>query len=85
MTITRNRQGAIVFPPINKELIETLEEVFPERCPNKSQTDREIWIYSGKRELVRYLKSVYEHQNLDNVYESNLFGPSVQTYENGDE
>lgn len=51
------------LPPIPKKLIDTLEELIPERCPNLSLSDREIWFYAGKRELVRILKQNYDHQN----------------------
>jgi hypothetical protein len=51
------------LPQIPKKLIDTLEELIPERCPNLSLPDREIWFYAGKREVVRILKDHYENQN----------------------
>jgi hypothetical protein len=51
------------LPPIPQNLIDKLEEIIPERCASLSMSDREIWFYAGKRELVRILKDHYESQN----------------------
>lgn len=51
------------LPPIPQNLVDKLEEIIPERCPSLSMSDREIWFYAGKRELVRILKDHYESQN----------------------
>lgn len=48
--------------PLTKELIEGLEDLFPERCPKVTDSERDIWMYSGKRELVLILKYAYERQ-----------------------
>jgi hypothetical protein len=51
------------FPPIPKKLVDTLEELLPEKCPTLTMTDREIWFYAGKREVVRILKDHFNKQN----------------------
>ena len=51
-----------IIPPLDRALIEALDERVPERCPDPSWSDREIWIYAGKRELIRVLKSELEAQ-----------------------
>lgn len=51
-----------LFPPIEKALIDRLEELFPERCPEETWTDRQIWIYVGQRNVVRMLQSIYIEQ-----------------------
>jgi hypothetical protein len=51
------------IPAIPKKLIDTLEELIPERCPTLSMPDREIWFYAGKREVVRILKQELDKQN----------------------
>jgi len=50
------------IPTYSKDLITLLNEYYPERCPNTSMTEREIWTYAGKRELVRNLKLLLERQ-----------------------
>ena len=51
-----------LYPPIEKALIDRLQELFPERCPEESWTDRQIWIYAGQRNVVRMLQSIYLEQ-----------------------
>lgn len=48
------------LPQLSLDLVRKLDEMFPERCPSKSDSERDIWIYSGKRELVRFLVSLTE-------------------------
>jgi len=40
------------FPVLSKAALEALDDLFPHRCPTMDMTDRQIWIASGKRELV---------------------------------
>lgn len=49
-------------PNIPNDLIEHLDRRFPHRCPRLEDTDRGIWIYSGKRELVEFLKETHRRQ-----------------------
>lgn len=51
------------FLPYNaSDLILKLDAAFPEKCPDPSMSDREIWMYAGKRELVRGLLSQLKAQ-----------------------
>ena len=50
-------------PPIPPELVRWLEETFPERCPDIDATDRQVWWYAGKRELVRLLTQHAKRQS----------------------
>ena len=54
------------IPTLSKELIQALNERVPERCPDPTWTDREIWIYTGKRELVKFLVNEFKEQE-DNL------------------
>lgn len=51
-----------LWPSIDEALIKKLEEVIPERCPEITARKRAIWIYVGKREVVRMLRAVYLEQ-----------------------
>ena len=43
------------LPPITDELIEGLSLAFPQRHPDLSMSDRQIWYEAGKRFVVDYL------------------------------
>ena len=57
------------FPPLSPELIQALDERFPERCPDIAWTDREVWRRVGQREVVRLLIKELADQN-ENVLEN---------------
>ena len=50
------------FPFISRDLIEELDRIFPERSADLKWTDREVWFYSGQRNVVRILRSHHEAQ-----------------------
>tara|TARA_B100001094_G_scaffold39584_3_gene34104 strand:+ start:464 stop:655 length:192 start_codon:yes stop_codon:yes gene_type:complete len=43
-----------LLPPITDELIEALDVAYPNRHPDLSLSDREIWYRSGQRSVVDY-------------------------------
>jgi len=43
------------LPPITDELINGLDTVFPQRHPDLSLSDREIWFKAGQRFVVDFL------------------------------
>lgn len=47
---------------IPKELIDFLNQIIPERCPDVTTMERNIWFYSGQRSLVRNLTAAFERQ-----------------------
>lgn len=61
------------FPVFAKDLIEWLDQAFPHKCPSPEQSEREIWMYAGKRELVDLLitkqKLSEQKEDSDNVWE----------------
>jgi hypothetical protein len=40
------------LPMSTPELLKQLDKEHPARCPDPSWSDREIWIYTGKRALI---------------------------------
>ena len=43
------------LPVITDELIQALDAVFPNRHPDLSLSDREVWYRAGQRYVVDYL------------------------------
>lgn len=62
------------LPGLTRALVEALDTLFPERCPDIQDNERGIWVYAGKRELVRHLKTVLERQErrVDENTKSNI-------------
>ena len=55
-----------LWPPLDEALIKKLEDTIPEKCPDLIDSDREIWLYAGQRQVVRMLRAVYlEQQDAD--------------------
>lgn len=60
--ITKNEKNVDDFPKVSKALVDVLHQLVPERCPDSSESDRDIWIYSGQRQLVRFLQAKLDEQ-----------------------
>jgi hypothetical protein len=58
------------FPPISPELLKALDKAVPSRCPSLSETDREIWLYAGKRALVEFLHAEAARQQAEGPHGS---------------
>lgn len=43
------------FPAFSVDLVHQLDELLPEKSPEKHWNDRDIWMYAGKRELINHL------------------------------
>jgi len=50
------------IPTFTQEQIEYLNTLWPEKCPEKSHSEREIWMYVGHRYVVRHINSLFEAQ-----------------------
>jgi hypothetical protein len=60
-----------ILPPYAQDLILQLDEWIPHRCPSPSQSDREIWMYAGKRQLIDHLLSRLEYTE-ENAYQAEM-------------
>lgn len=49
-------------PGFTPDQVEYLNKLYPERCPEKTWTDREIWIAVGERRVVRAINNVFNEQ-----------------------
>lgn len=55
-------------PIITPELIDYLERMFPDRCPEPMDPERNIWMAAGAVGVVRHLKRLLEEQE-ENILE----------------
>jgi hypothetical protein len=52
----------IKLPPISKDLIDTLETLFPDKCPDINDSDRKIWIDAGQQKIIKFMKHQFKLQ-----------------------
>jgi hypothetical protein len=57
-------------PPIPADVIDWLDRLYPEKCPDPKDAEREIWMKSGERRLVRRLRLELQRQE-NTVYVRN--------------
>lgn len=50
----------IKFIQPDESLVDYLDKIYPDRCPELNLSDREIWYRSGQRSVVCYLRSLLE-------------------------
>ena len=52
----------IETPTLSEELIDYLDTLFPEKCADLNQTEKEIFYQSGQRSVVKHLIEKYKLQ-----------------------
>lgn len=52
---------------ISNDLVNYLEEVFPDRMPSSKTTERELWVKAGQVEVVRFLRDLKEREEEEDV------------------
>lgn len=50
------------LPYVEEGLLDYLQRLFPDLCPEPSQSEREIWMNRGAVGVVRHLKLLLEQQ-----------------------
>jgi hypothetical protein len=51
------------FPPVPKQLLEKLEALFPDRCPDPEDTLDDIRVKTGEVRVVRLLRHHFDAQH----------------------
>lgn len=51
------------FPPISKEMLERLEENFPDIMPGQDETIDSIRFKQGQVSVIRFLRTTFDMQN----------------------
>ena len=50
------------IPVITEEIIDYLDKLFPDKCADLKDTDKEIFYKSGQRSVVNHLKEQFKIQ-----------------------
>lgn len=61
----------IKAPYITNELIEYLDCIYKDKCPDIKLSDRQIWFDAGAVSVVRHLKHLKERQD-ENILKKDL-------------
>lgn len=56
-------------PLITRDLIEYLEALYPDKCPDVMTPERDIWMDAGSARVVRHLKACLKEQE-ENLLEA---------------
>lgn len=70
-----NNSENLPFPHLSEELLNALNDHYPQRHPDLSLTDREVWFRAGQRSVVDYLIEQSKRQREDmfnNVLENQI-------------
>ena len=51
-----------MIPHIPEEIVKYLEEVYPDRAPDISMEEKQIWFTAGQVAVVRHLKDQFNLQ-----------------------
>jgi len=51
----RNDLNLDKFPDVSADLIEFLDELFPEKSADLTWSDKEVWYKSGQRSVINFL------------------------------
>lgn len=54
-------------PPLDAATVEYAERLFPEKCPNPNDHEREVWMKAGERRAVNRLRNLLDKQEKQNV------------------
>ena len=58
-------------PRISEEVIKYLDELFPDKCPNLEDNEKQVWFKSGQASVVKHLKQLLDDQN-KNILNNNI-------------
>lgn len=55
----------VYFPSIDERFVSALAEQFPDKSPDLTQEEKEVWFKAGQASVVRWLRIKYEEQQDD--------------------
>jgi hypothetical protein len=44
------------FPYVPPELLQKLNQLYPDRCPDPNDSEREVWMKAGERRVIAKLE-----------------------------
>ena len=57
----------IVLPVLSESLVVRLEMLFPDKCPDLTEEQKDVWFKSGQVSVIRFLRQTYNEQLQKNI------------------
>lgn len=64
--MTMNEEEGLM-PLISEALLKRLESLFPDKCPDLTNTEKDVWFKSGQVSVIRFLRQTYNEQLQQNI------------------
>ena len=61
----KTKDEPLSMPELSEDLINALDERFPEKSADLQWTEKEVWYKAGQRSVVKFLLSIMEEQKED--------------------
>ena len=55
------------MPAISEAMIKRLEQLYPDKCPDLTNTEKDVWFKSGQVSVIRFLRQTYNDQIQNNI------------------
>ena len=56
-----------LMPLISEAVVKRLEELFPDKCPDLTNSEKDVWFKSGQVSVIRFLRQTYNDQLQQNI------------------
>ena len=56
-----------LLPAISETLVKRLEKLFPDKCPDLTNSKKDVWFKSGQVSVIRFLRQTYNEQLQENI------------------
>tara|TARA_R110000782_G_scaffold213_1_gene611 strand:- start:122 stop:343 length:222 start_codon:yes stop_codon:yes gene_type:complete len=60
-------EDEIALPVLSESLIVRLEMLFPDKCPDLTEEQKDVWFKSGQVSVIRFLRQTYNEQLQKNI------------------
>tara|TARA_R110002110_G_scaffold337122_1_gene547760 strand:+ start:426 stop:623 length:198 start_codon:yes stop_codon:yes gene_type:complete len=60
-------EDEIVLPVLSESLVVRLEMLFPDKCPDLTEEQKDVWFKSGQVSVIRFLRQTYNEQLQKNI------------------
>ena len=56
-----------LMPLISEAMINRLEQLYPDKCPDLTNSEKDVWFKSGQVSVIRFLRQTYNDQLQQNI------------------